>query len=304
MNAVLSQGIFDIQPFSLHDGPGIRTTVFLKGCPLRCQWCSNPEGLEALPTLSYQESKCSGCLDCVDSCPTDALTASEGKLVVQHDLCSACGACIKVCPTGALKLYGHQESPADIIDRVKRDKKYFEKSGGGLTLSGGEVMMQTGFALEILKLAKEENIHTCIETSGFASQEEYASILPFVDLVLFDYKHSTPDEHRKYTGVSNEKILGNLQFLSEQGARIVLRLPIIPGINDTEQHFQAVSEISRQYEGIQRVEVLPYHNWGAHKYEEIGWPEPALGTESVAPETARGWVVRLREMACKNVASS
>ncbi len=304
MNAVLSQGIFDIQTFSLHDGPGIRTTVFLKGCPLRCQWCSNPEGIDARPTLSYQESICFGCLDCVDSCPTDALTAIEGKLMVRHDLCSACGACMKVCPTGALKLYGHQESPADIMDRVKRDKKYFEKSGGGLTLSGGELMMQIGFALEILKLAKEENIHTCIETSGFASQEDYASLLPFVDLVLFDYKHSSPEEHRKYTGVSNEKILGNLRFLSEQGSQIVLRVPLIPGINDTEQHFRAVSEISKWYPGIQRVELLPYHNWGAHKYEEIGRQKPAFWTESVSPETAMGWVEKLQEMGCKNVAIS
>lgn len=304
MNAVISQGIFDIQTFSLHDGPGIRTTVFLKGCPLRCQWCSNPEGIDARPTLSYQESICSGCLDCVKSCPTDALTEIEGKLVVRHDLCSACGACMKVCPTGALKLYGHQESPADIMDRVKRDRKYFEKSGGGLTLSGGELMMQTGFALEILKLAKEENIHTCIETSGFARQEEYASLLPFVDLVLFDYKHSSPEEHRKYTGVSNEKILGNLRFLCEQGSQIVLRVPLIPGINDTEQHFRAVSEISKRYHSIQRVELLPYHNWGAHKYEEIGWQKPALWTESVSPETAMGWVEKLQEMGCKNVAIS
>ena len=300
----MKQGIFDIQTFSLHDGPGIRTTVFLKGCPLRCQWCSNPEGLDSNPTLSYRKSICSGCLNCVECCPTDALTSLDGKLEVKHDACNACGQCMKVCPTGALKLYGHTQSPAEIIDRVKRDREYFEKSGGGLTLSGGEVMMQPGFALEILKLAKKENIHTCIETSGFAGQEDFESILPFVDLFLFDYKLSLPREHWKYTGVSNVAILSNLQYLSEQGAQIVLRVPLIQGINDTEQHFRAISEISRKYDGIQRVEVLPYHNWGEHKYQEIGRQKPGLGSETVSPEMARDWVAKLEVLGCKNVGIS
>ena len=298
------QEIFDIQTFSLHDGPGIRTTVFLKGCPLRCQWCSNPEGFESGPTLSYHIQKCINCLDCVESCPTTALSSSDGKLVVKHAECNGCGRCLKVCPGGALKLYGYRQAPEDLIKRIKRDHRYFEKSGGGLTLSGGEVMMQTGYALEILRLAKAENIHTCIETCGYASEDEYAAILPFVDLFLFDYKLSDSREHKKYTGVSNQKILSNLEYLDHQGAQIVLRVPIIPGVNDNELHFRAIAEISSEMKGIQKVELLPYHSWGEHKYEKTGWPKPGLESKSVSPETALEWLDKLKEMGCKNAVIS
>ncbi len=300
----MRQEIFDIQTSSFHDGPGIRTTVFLKGCPLRCQWCSNPEGLEKGPTLSYQKAKCTSCLACVESCPSGALTANEGSLEVRQNLCTACGACLDVCPTGALKLYGHQKSPAAILEILRKDRKYFEKSGGGLTLSGGEVMMQPEYALEILKLAKEDGFHTCIETSGFAETEDFKKILPYVDLFLFDYKLSDPEKHKSYTGVSNEKILENLKFLSEQGARITLRAPIIPGVNDHEAHFWAIAEISRRFSAIRGVEVLPYHNWGEHKYEEIAWKQAPLQTERVAEDVVNSWVEMLKALDCKNVTES
>lgn len=304
MKEAQQQEIFDIQTFSLHDGPGIRTTVFFKGCPLRCQWCSNPEGLESGPTLSYQIQKCIHCLDCVESCPTGALTSKQGKLVVKNAECNGCGRCVELCPGAALKLYGYQQSPEKLIERIKKDRKYFEKSGGGLTLSGGEVMMQAGYALDILRLAKEEHIHTCIETCGYASQDKFAAILPFVDLFLFDYKFSDSGQHKKYTGVSNEKILYNLKFLNQEGAQIVLRVPIIPGVNDNELHFLKIAEISNELQGIQRVELLPYHNWGEHKYEETGWPNPGLESKSVSPEMAHEWLGKLKEMGCKNVVIS
>lgn len=297
----MRHSIFDIQTFSLHDGPGIRTTVFLKGCPLRCVWCSNPEGLESQPSLSYQLNKCIQCLACVEVCPTEALTSDQGNLVVQHELCNACGACLEVCPTGALKLYGYEISAGDLMDRVKKDRKYFDKSGGGLTLSGGEVMMQLEFALEILKLAKEEKIHTCVETSGFAKQEDFELLLPYVDIFLFDYKISDPENHQKYTGVSNEIILQNLKYLSDSGSQIILRVPVIPGINDREDHFKRISELSHTYSGIRGVELLPYHKWGEHKYKETGRPGPKLDLESVSEERAGEWLNRLRALACKNV---
>lgn len=297
----MQQRIFDIQTFSLHDGPGIRTTVFLKGCPLRCLWCCNPEGFEAGPTLSYQDSKCLGCLACVEVCPTDALTADEAKLEVQHHLCNGCGACLEVCPSGALKLFGYERTAREIIDRIKRDKKYFDKSGGGLTLSGGEVMKQSVYALEILKLAKQENIHTCIETSGYAQQEEFKQLLPYVDIFLFDYKISDPEDHLKFTGVSNELILDNLKFLSVSGCQIILRVPLIPGINDTDQHFRTISDISKRYSGIQGVEVLPYHNWGEHKFKDVGLKKPDIQAKSVSASLAGEWLEKLRAMDCKNV---
>lgn len=296
----MRQQIFDIQAFSLHDGPGIRTTVFLKGCPLKCKWCSNPEGIDPEPTLSYKKSKCSNCLKCVEICSTGALTAVEGQLVVQHKKCNGCGDCIEVCPTDALKLYGYQATPQEIIDQIKKDRKFFDKSDGGITLSGGEVMMQTQFATEILKLAKEEEIHTCIETCGFAGQKEFTAILKYVDNVLFDYKITDSDEHKYYTGRSNKMILNNLKFLCENGTKIILRIPIIPGINDTTSHFEAITEISNQYENIIKVEVLPYHNWGGHKYHEIGIM-PDLEIDSTSTEMADQWVSKLKNMGCKNV---
>lgn len=296
--------IFDVQPFSLHDGPGIRTTVFLKGCPLHCAWCSNPEGISKKQTLSYQKNKCENCFKCVDVCPTEALTISNGKLSVQHSSCNTCGECVKVCPTGALKLIGFEESPEEIIERIKKDKDYFQKSGGGITLSGGEVMLQPDFALSILKMAKEENIHTCIETCGFAKEKDYEAVLPFVDIFLFDYKITNPSDHKKYTRVSNQSIINNLKFLNDKGAKIWLRIPIVPGINDTEEHFTAIAEISNKFEQIEKVELMPYHNWGEHKYEEIGIEKPGLHIDTVSEEQAQIWIVKLQELGCKNIVRS
>lgn len=298
------QEIFDIQNFSLHDGPGIRTTVFLKGCPLRCQWCSNPEGLESGPTLSYQAAKCTNCLACVEVCPTGALTAPKGKLEVKHDECIGCGLCVQVCPSAALKLYGYRQTPEELIEKIKKDRKYFENSGGGLTLSGGEVMMQAEYATEILRLARKEKIHTCIETCGYASQEKYASIMPFVDLFLFDYKLSDSEKHLEYTGVGNERILENLKFLDRKGAQIILRVPIIQGINDNDSHFRSIAEISREHKGIQQVEIMPYHNWGEHKYAECGMPKKGMPIQSVSPEKSQEWLEALEAMDCKNVVIS
>ncbi len=293
--------IFEIQTFSLHDGPGIRTTVFFKGCPLRCKWCSNPEGLEIRPTLSYQIKKCTQCLACSNVCPSGALSAENGKLIVQHDKCTACGLCLEICPTQALKLYGYPAEAEDIIVRVKKDKAYFDKSGGGITLSGGEVMMQPQFTLQLLQLAKQEKIHTCIETCGYGKQEDYKKILPFVDLFLFDYKLSNEAAHVAYTGKSNQKILENLDFICKNGAKVCLRLPIIPEINDNTAHFKAIVEVSQKYEAIKSVELMPYHNWGQHKYEEIGLTTPDIKIESASAELAEGWENQLRKLGCKKL---
>lgn len=293
--------IFDIQTFSLHDGPGIRTTVFLKACPLRCQWCSNPEGLELKANLSYQEKKCTHCLICTTKCPTGALSSKNGNLVVQHELCNACGLCIDSCPTQALKLYGYESDAQKIINRVKKDKLYFDNSGGGITLSGGEVMMQPKFTLQLLELAKDAGIHTCIETSGYGKQEDYEKVLPFVDLFLFDYKLTDPEEHKKYSGKSNQLILENLKFLNKKGAKINLRLPLIKGINDNAEHFQAIVDLSNRYENIENVEIMPYHNWGEHKYKEIGLKTPDIKIGSATEKDKEQWETTLLEMGCKKL---
>lgn len=293
--------IFDIQPFSLHDGPGIRTTVFLKGCSLHCAWCSNPESQSKKPTLSYTKSKCCSSFTCTTVCPTNALLAINESLEIDRNACNACGKCVEVCPTNALKLYGYELSVAQILDKVKKDRAYFEKSGGGITLSGGEAMLQSKFVLELLQKVKKENIHTCLETSGQTALKNMKAVLPFVDLFLFDYKISDEKEHQKYTGSSNKKILENLGFLNENHAEITLRCPIIPGINDTEIHFKAINEISQKFRQIKKIELMAYHNWGQHKYEQIGLPLPKINSESVSDEEVEKWLAFFYKLGCTTI---
>lgn len=262
--------IFDIQPFALHDGPGIRTTVFLKGCPLRCLWCSNPESFTLNAVLSHKKDRCIECFQCIQVCEPGALFEKEAKLIVLHKHCTACGKCIEVCPKDALKLVGYRESSANILKRVLKDRAYFDKSGGGITLSGGEPMMQANFATHLLKEAKKAGLHTCLETSGFASQADFERILPHVDLFLFDYKATGSAKHLALTQQKNEQILNNLHFLNDKRAQIVLRCPIIPHINDTSEHFKAIDQLAAELENVIEVEQLPYHHFGAHKYEELG----------------------------------
>lgn len=293
--------IFDIQSAALHDGPGIRTTVFLKGCSLRCRWCSNPESFSPEPTLSWKRENCIGCLECTKLCESGALTASGGKLKVQHELCTGCGRCVDACPGEALKLYGYPKQADEIVRLVARDKAYFDRSGGGITLSGGEPMLQADFTLDLLKKSKKQGLHTCLETSGFALQEEFLRVLPHTDLFLFDYKVTGEEMHRKLTGQDPKLILGNLEFLDSNGAKIILRCPLIPGLNDTKKHLKTITRISNKLEGIMEVELLPYHNYGEHKYEEIGRVAPCKGRETVSPEKVEEWVETLLKMGCKKL---
>ncbi len=290
--------IFDIQASALHDGPGIRTTVFLKGCPLRCHWCCNPESFHREPTLSWNPEKCTGCLSCTAFCESGALSAREGKLVVQHKLCTGCGKCIGECPEETLKLYGYKEEVDGIVRLVARDKAYFDRSGGGITLSGGEAMMQVSFSLELLQASKKQGLHTCMETSGYARQEDFAKVLPFTDLFLFDYKASGEERHMELTGKSNKLILENLEFLNRSGANIILRCPLIPGVNDTDKHLEAITRISNTMDQIREVELLPYHNYGEHKWEQTGRKAPCKGIETASPEQIEKWEASLRQMGC------
>ena len=290
--------LFDIQAFALHDGPGIRTTLFLKGCPLRCCWCSNPESFGMNPSLSHNRERCVDCLSCTSVCETGALTGREDRLQVEHALCNGCGDCVDVCPEDALKLYGYQEEASVIIKKIARDKPYFERSGGGITLSGGEAMLQSGFARELLMEAKKEGIHTCLETSGFARQEEYTGILPFVDLFLFDYKATGTETHRKLTGQNNDLILDNLAYLNREGARMILRCPLVPGINDTPEHFEAITRISNTMDGIEKVELMPYHNYGEHKYKQLGLKMPCSAEKNISALQLEEWSNTLVKMGC------
>ena len=292
--------IFDIQKAALHDGPGIRTVVFLKGCPLRCRWCCNPESLALNPEIAYDVEKCQQCHNCVQACDDNALSVQKGKLVVDYDNCTVCGKCIPECPTDALKIFGYETDVETIIREVLKDRNYYENSGGGLTLSGGDPLVQFDFALALLKRAKAEGLNTCLETEGFGEREKFEQLLPVVEHFLFDYKITDDELHRRFTGVSNESILENLDFLVENNADIGLRCIIVPGINDTESHFRAITQLSQKYKAIRQIEIMAYHDYGRNKYKMLGRSYP-LNIEAVSKETATQWLKQLQKMGCRNV---
>jgi pyruvate formate lyase activating enzyme len=293
--------VFDIQKFSLHDGPGIRTTVFLKGCPLRCRWCSNPESFRSETSLAYLEDRCISCFSCTEVCESGALQPGETGLEVRHQLCTACGKCIDRCPENALKLYGYRITPGAVLAEVLKDRAYYERSGGGLTLSGGEVLMQTDFALEVLQLAKAEGLHTCLETSGHAREADLESLLPHVDLFLFDYKITGAAAHKEHCGADTRLILSNLEFLDRRLARIHLRCPLIPGVNDSDSHFRAIADLCERLDTIEAVELLPYHNFGEHKYRQLGMNGERTTFHPPSNGEIRKWEDRLLALGCSKI---
>ena len=295
--------VFDIQKFALHDGPGIRTAVFLKGCELGCEWCCNPESQLPSPQLAYDVEKCTNCLDCIKTCNYGALSSIKNKLHVDFETCTSCRDFIHKCVPGALKIFGYETNAKTVIDEVLKDKKYFDNSGGGLTLSGGDPVFQPEFSFELLRLAKENGIHTCIETSGYCKTATILKLAEVTDLFLFDFKHYNTTEHIKYTKVSNAIILENLDTLCKNNHSVILRCPIIPGVNDNFQNFEVIAEISNKYQSIQEVEIMPFHNWGFHKYELIGMERPRINNTSISQETRDKWVESLRKLGCTKVKS-
>ncbi|MDZ7721305.1 MAG: glycyl-radical enzyme activating protein [candidate division KSB1 bacterium] len=292
--------IFDIQKFALHDGPGIRTAVFLKGCPLKCVWCCNPESRSPEPQLGYDAGACRQCFSCTPVCEPGALRRDGDHLKVRHEQCTACGACIRECPQGALNLYGYRAHVDDIMHSVLRDRDYYNNSGGGITLSGGDPLYQFEFTRELLNAAGREGLNTCLETAGYAPRDQIAALLPLVDHFLYDYKLTDNHLHDRYTGVSNQIILENLSFLAANNADLVLRCIMVPGINDTDDHFQAIADLSQTHTCIRKVEIMPYHDYGRKKYHMTGSHYP-LDAQSVSKAKAREWVNQLQSLGCKNV---
>ena len=263
--------IFNIQHFCLHDGPGIRTSVFLKGCPLRCLWCANPESQRREPQILWNWEKCVGCSACEAVCPKGAISLKKGAVLTNGAVCTGCGACVEACLQNARELSGKWATVEEVLQEAEEDRLFYGEEGG-ITLTGGEVLSQPEFAAALLKGAKERNISTAVETSGFGSWEALRALAVHCDLFLYDCKHVFPLEHKRCTGQSNEVILENLRQLSQAFPRkeIWLRAPVIPGYNDSRENMLALGDLARHVPGCTRVELLPYHNLGEGKRRQLG----------------------------------
>lgn len=265
----MTQGtVFNIQKYSIHDGPGIRTTVFLKGCPLVCWWCHNPESQGSKQETVFRQNKCIVCRDCERVCPKGAVRFDERCYSLDKGKCILCGACTEVCPSEALELIGNKMTTDEVIKEIEKDRVFYEESGGGVTFSGGEPLLQIDFLDSLLTASKEKGIHTALDTSGYGPWENFERIIDKVDLTLFDIKHMDNEKHKKYVGVSNETILNNLGKLVQRGNRIWVRIPIIPSINDDELNIQRTCDLILSL-GIADVFILPYHNIAMDKYKRL-----------------------------------
>jgi pyruvate formate lyase activating enzyme len=277
--------VWDIRQYSLHDGPGIRTTVFLKGCPLSCRWCCNPESHAAERQLTWIREKCLSCGACVEVCERNAIALDRsGRRHVDRVRCDTCGACATGCPAEAMTVVGRAMSIDEVLREVGRDAIFFSRSGGGLTLSGGEPFAQAAFAAELLRRYKSDCVgfHTTVETCGEAPWEDVALVAPHVDLFLFDIKHMDPIEHRRLTGAGNARILENATRLAASGASMVVRLPLVPGCNDQADNLRRTAEFARSVLRVDRVDLLPYHRLGEPKYPRLGRSYPLAGTAAAS----------------------
>lgn len=284
--------VFDIQRCSMHDGPGIRTTVFLKGCPLRCLWCHNPESQAFAPELALFSDRCTQCGACERICPTGAHRLTNGVHALNREACQLCGRCIEACPAGALKIFGETMSAERIVDTAMKDAAYYKETGGGLTVSGGEPFAQPDFLMEILELAKRRSLNTCVETSGYARPADILRAMPRIDLFLFDIK-ATPEDHKKLTGADNGRILSNLDRLMALGANVLLRCPVVPGLNDTSEHFQFLASLEKKYPALLGVEILPYHDMGRGKARALG-REYEVFARTADEAVKQNWKARMR----------
>lgn len=271
--------VFDIQKFSLHDGPGIRTTVFLKGCGLRCWWCHNPESQHPRPELLLRAELCIQCGACVAECPQAAIQLDGDTYVTDRALCERCGACVAACVAEAREISGQEMTVEQVMDEVLRDVIFYDESGGGVTFSGGEPLLQGDFLFGLLRACKAHDLHTVVDTCGYASTHTLARVRPYVDLFLYDLKVMDDARHREVTGVSNALILDNLHYLAEHDHPVVVRVPVIPGINDDEDNLRQISELVRSMSNIQRVNILPYHKLGKDKYDRLARANPMPETD-------------------------
>lgn len=285
--------ITDIQRFSIHDGPGIRTTVFLKGCNQRCFWCHNPETLGRGPQLQFFPDRCIGCGACIEHCPQGAHTWVNGEHQFERERCVACGACAATCYSKALVIIGEAKTADEVVEVVLRDRAFYETSGGGVTISGGDPILQPEFTEAILSRCRGAGIHTAIETAANVPWERIERILAVTDLVMMDIKVMDSERHRAFTGVRNERILENAKHLSETGVPMIVRTPIVPGVNDDEDSVAAVAAFVSELPGPTSYELLRFHAMATHKYDSLGMVYDAAPLQAPTSEL----MARLTEVA-------
>ena len=282
--------VFDIQRFSIHDGYGIRTTVFLKGCNNACAWCHNPESLSPKPQLQFLSDKCIGCGKCLEVCKNGAVT-TEGFI---REKCLVCGECAKECCTGAREVVGKAMTAEAVLEEVMKDKLFYDNSKGGMTVSGGEPMLQTEFLKELLGLAKKSGLDTGIQTAGNVDFSLYEEVLPFLDFIMYDLKAFSNDIHIKYTGVPVTRILNNIKKLSEKSIKLIIRTPVVTGVNDSEEEIGNIADFIKDFTNLDYYELLSYHRLGLGKFERLGMP---MGLEFTPPDkdTLRRLTFKARE---------
>ncbi len=280
--------VFDIERYATHDGPGIRTTVFLKGCPLRCLWCHNPEAMSPKPTLLFTPEKCIACGHCVEICKHGAHHFVDGVHVLDRSACDLCGDCADECFSGALEMAGREMTPEEALAEVLPDRATYERSGGGLTISGGEPLSHFAFTRTLLEGARREGLHTAVDTSGYCPWEYLEGLAPLTHLFLYDLKQMDSRRHKEITGVANERILENLKRLDETGVPIWIRLPLIPGMNDDEANYEALGRYIAPLRHVERVEILRYHRLAESKYERMGMEYALPGLDTPPADIAEG----------------
>ena len=263
--------IFDIKRYALHDGPGIRTAVFLKGCPLECWWCHNPEGQRSEAQLIFRENRCNASKACLDICPREAISWN-GKSITLWEYCDHCGKCAEVCYAGAREIIGQEITVEELMAEIERDIPFYDQSGGGVTFTGGEPMQQITFLAEAIAACRDKQIHITVDTCGYSSWENYRQILSMVDLFLYDVKLIDAEKHLQYTSAPNKLILDNLKKLSDEGANILVRVPLIPGINNDEANLENTALFLKSLPKLFGVEFMPYHEIGVAKYQALGMP--------------------------------
>lgn len=289
---IIKGSIFDIERFAVHDGPGIRTVIFLKGCSLKCLWCANPEGQSIRPQLVFIRDKCINCKRCVLVCPQRAIKILNNNIIQDWSKCEDCLKCIEVCPVAARQQKGYNCSVKEVMNEVVKDIPFYRRSGGGVTLSGGDPIAQVDFSRGILKLCKDQNIHTAIETSGYTNWINFLKIIKYTDLIYIDIKHMSPVKHKLFTGVSNTKILANIEKISKLEKSFIIRIPVIPGYNDSDNNIIETCRFAKSLNNLMGIELLPYHKLGKCKYEYLGM-DYLLGNVNIPSNKKMKYITKL-----------